>query len=258
MNQENDNLRNSFIQALMYPAAELLGEELRKKLENIIKDRNEKKENEHENNLKKHFNAVMERNNNKEKENIEFESHEEHELKVMQLKLIPEWVDGSQNIDPESDKQAILGKLWQDVLYGITNGYKYKESLIDILSSLREHEAKLLLNFNSMLIYYSKPSKYTEKTYFEELKSFGLVENPNYMIMIKKFKFIRKSIVASFYSFMLALILSIGFSGTPVYTISILTVFSIIFILLLKRIKNNAWQLTEKGSQLLAFSSTEK
>lgn len=256
MSEENEKLKNSFIQALFYPAAELLGEELRKKLTEVIKERHEKREQEHESNLKKHVDAVMGRNSYKSESDIQFESRKDQESRVMQLRMIPEWVDGSQRIDPDDGQQAILAGLWQDLLFGITNGYKYEDNLIEILSKLRENEAKLILKFKDVTIYYAKSIEYKEKTYFEELESFGLVENPRYIVMFLTKIFMKNAIIVSFYSIIIALIATIGFfnMSQQLYHSSVVVAFSIFFVVFIRKIHRATWQLTPKGQQLLAFS----
>lgn len=260
MSEENQKLRNSFIQALFYPAAELLGEELRKKLETIIQERHEKREKEHRENLLKHVNAVIERNMEENKGKELLETSNDQETKVMQLRLIPEWVDGSQKVDPENDEQKVLGRLWQDLLFGITSGYNYEDSLIEILSKLRENEARLLLKLKGKSIFFVKTSEYKEKTYFEELSLFDLVKTPSYRKLLSSGTFIKNIIFVTF----LALISSLVVSG-PLIATSLnvgLPTAAVLFLAIVvsqtKKIRKSAWEITEKGTQLLAYCPLTK
>lgn len=256
MSQETEEPTASIINALLYPAAKYLGEELRSKLESVIEERRNTKEAKHKENLSKHVNAVIERNINSGHKSSSVQTVREQELSIMQLTYIPEWVDGSQKIDPENEEEKTLAQLWQDILFGITAGYKYEDSLINVLSKLREQEAKLLTIFISVNIYFVKSSEYKDKARFEELNLFGLVKNPAYMTLIKNWVFIKKSIFSAFLALLLSLITCAGLFFIQVQFIAIISlasVFCVLYTHLLQNIKRSSWELTKKGKQLLAF-----
>jgi hypothetical protein len=152
-----------FLTKLLTPSADLIGGELRDYLKEKIDTWKEKKRGE---NIVGHVSKVQSRVENKDTSiHIEQEN-------IAQLDLFSDWVEGAQDIEPESGD---IADLWQELLLSIAKGDAKNKILIEKLKQVNAEEAAILLRINRSEYKRYRPQDEKDFYHLQQLENAGLV-----------------------------------------------------------------------------------